>query len=249
MKKTVIITILCQVFALSVQSQEPVIAHSTNWWNALVGHYRFSDKWGVYDELHIRRANYLSSWQQFLFRPGVNYFLNDNVTLTVGYTYIKNYRNDILPEELVVVPENNVWQQVFVKQKIGKVTLKHRYRFEERWSGRAVVLPADGYIIDGYNYSNRFRYRIILGIPLAEKWSVTLYNELFIAIDKKFMLFNFNQNWDTFLLNYKPNPSLKISGGIMYQYLRKPDGIHYEANPTIQFGIGYKLDFRKKEKQ
>ncbi len=247
MKKIALI-LLCQLSIVSIQAQDPIIGHSTNWWNAFVGHYRFSDKWGVYDELHIRRANYLSSWQQFLFRPGVNYFLNDKVTFTLGYTYIKTYPYGSQPLP-TIIPENNVWQQVFVKQKIGKVALKHRYRFEERWSGRAVALPADGYTIDGYNYSNRFRYRVILGIPLTEKWSVTLYDELFVAIDKKFMSVNFNQNWSTFLLNYQLNSTFKVSGGIMYQYLRKSDGIHYEGNPSIQFGIGYKLDFRKKSQE
>jgi hypothetical protein len=150
MKKLLSIILLQIAFINAVKPQSPVIAHSTNWWNALVGHYRFSDKWGLYDELHIRRANYLAEWQQFLFRPGINYFLNDNVTLTLGYTYIQSYPYGTQPLP-TIIPENNVWQQVFVQQKIGKVALKHRYRFEERWSGNAVALPADEYKIDGYD--------------------------------------------------------------------------------------------------
>ena len=59
--------------------------------------------------------------------------------------------------------------------------------------------------------------------------------------------FGFNQNWITGLINYKVSENLKISVGMMQQYFKKSDGIHYENNPTIQFGIGYKFDFRKNE--
>jgi hypothetical protein len=230
-------------------AQAPITGYSTNWWNGIVGHYQLSDKWGLYDELHIRRANYLETWQQFLFRPGINYFMNDNITLTLGYTYIQTYPYGSQPVP-TVIPENNIWQQVVLKHKTGKVSITHRYRWEERFSGKAVWdnLKND-YKISGTNYSNRFRYRLIIGVPLKGNWSFTIYDELFVSIDKKIQQFNFDQNWITGLVNYKFTDKLKVSVGMMQQYVRKADGIHYENNPTIQLGIGYKFDFRRKSEE
>ncbi len=229
------------------KTQAPVTSYSTNWWNGIIGHYRLSDKWGLYDELHIRRANYLETWQQFLFRPGINYFLNDNVVFTLGYTYIQTYPYGSQPVP-TVIPENNIWQQVILKHKKGKVSITHRYRWEERFIGKAILdTEKNNYIISGTNYTNRFRYRIIVGVPIKNNWSFTFYDEVFISIDKKMQQFGFNQNWITGLINYKVSENLKISVGMMQQYFKKSDGIHYENNPTIQFGIGYKFDFRKNE--
>lgn len=242
-KKSIVVSlIMCLpfIFCKTLEAQNRVVDKSFNTWWTNVNKYDLSDKFFLTSEIHVRRTNGLKYWQQFLFRPGINYKVNQNVSLSVGYTFIQSYPYGEQPLPMQM-PENNVWEQVAVSQKIGKVKLNHRYRLEHRFIGNVTTNNADLMVIDGTTYEQRFRYRLTGSFPIAKegRWFAKWFDEIWINMADNFMPLSMNQNWLYGGIGYKFSERGVLELGYMSQLIRKGDGIHYESNPTLQATIAY----------
>jgi hypothetical protein len=222
-----------------VFSQNKIVDKNNNIWLSNINDYKINAKLSLSSELHIRRTEWLESWQQFLFRPAINYSVKPDVILTAGYTYITSnpYGKQALA---VTTPENNFWEQVTLNHGVGKLKISHRYRLEHRFIGKT-IFNGEGYEIKGTNYAQRFRYRATFALPLNEKFSAEAFNEVWIVLADNFMPLALNQNWLYAGLKYKVNENTSVGLGYMNQLIKKGDGIHYESNPTIQFALFLKL--------
>ncbi|MCB0756350.1 MAG: DUF2490 domain-containing protein, partial [Flavobacteriales bacterium] len=203
--------------------------------------YNLHPRWYLNSEIHIRRANGFSNWQQFVARPSVHFVLSKYADFSVGYSYILSYPYGNQPIPLTT-PEHNIWEQAILAHKMGKVGFKHRYRFEQRFQG---VRKQDGegiYSIDGFELAERFRYRLTLIVPVAleGRWFVSLFDEVFVR-QSNFVPSAFDQNWAYLGVGFKLNTRGTIKLGYLDAFIRKSDGVHFEHNPTVQFSIGYKL--------
>lgn len=156
-------------------------------WGAYFGTFRVSDRWSLWGELQLWRAEFLAEWQQVLPRVGVNYHLNPNVIFTAGYAYL--------------------WTYPYGKQPLlhssGKVNFAHRFRLEQRFlQNWTAADPATGLrsIQDGYEWQNRMRYRFLLTVPFPSsagrrpKWFATAYDEIFINFGRNIGYNLFDQN-------------------------------------------------------
>lgn len=163
--KTIIILFYC--ILISFLKAQPAIEYHHNWWNSLNGRHALSKKFSLQYEVHVRRENYLKNWYQFLFRPMVNYNWNKTFTLTAGYTYIKNYPYR-KSDPAIVIPENNLWQQILYRKDLKYLSFTHYLRYEERYIGKAKFNSRSGkYEINGYIFNTRLRDRIILAVPIT----------------------------------------------------------------------------------
>lgn len=245
-KRIVILIVLGVVFQSTVMGQK-IVDHSFNTWWSNINKYTLSSRWYLSSELHIRRANGVDRWQQFLFRPAVNYELNPHVHLTAGYTYIISYPYGLQPIA-ITTPEHNVWEQITLKHMVGKVQFSHRYRLEHRFQGKQVLNDQNMYEINGTTYVQRFRYRFTVSFPISnnEKFFAKCFDELWINLDNNLMPLSFNQNWLYGGFGYKFSQRGTVEVGFMNHLAHKGDGIHYESNPTTQCTIGWK--FGKNEK-
>ena len=226
-----VVLLLC-IWSFSAIAQQKIIDRSNNVWLTNINRYELTDNWFLSSELHVRRTDGLEHWQQFLFRPAINYKIGDAIELSAGYTYIKSYPYGKQPLALVT-PENNLWQQVLVKQTINKWNLSHRYRLEERFAGKTVFVNNEP-TIDGTNYLQRFRYRLTIERNLGEQWFISLFDEVWVNLENNFMPEGLNQNWIYGGFGYKLNTKSNIQLGYMQQLIKKGDGVHFESNPTLQ---------------
>jgi len=244
--KYILLTTLVVCLTIQGWSQNRIIDSNFNTWWSNINKYNISNNWFLSSELHIRRANGLSDWQQFLFRPALNYKLNSPVVLTLGYTYIKSYPYGNQPIA-ILTPENNLWEQITLKHQSGKFKISHRYRFEQRFIGKTNYTLANEPIIKGHVYTHRFRYRLTMSIPLSsnKKMFAKGFDEVWVNLENNLMPVGLNQNWLYAGLGYKINSRANFQIGYMNQLVKKGDGIHYENNQTIQVTIGY--DFFKHE--
>ena len=251
LKRVLLIAALFLACGAGVEAQQKEIASSTNGWFLLMNEFRFSPKWFLSTELHLRGAGVVDDWQQILLRPAINYRINPAVDLTFGYTYIRSYPYGEQPLK-TIVPENQLWQQVHVRHAIGKTGLSHRYRLEERWIGQVAPDAAGGFFIDGNTYAQRFRYRLLARLPLytieegKKQLFVSAWDELFINLEKNFMPANFQQNRIYAGLGYQFSPVANLQAGYMKQVIRKANGIQYERNPTINVSLFYNIDLYQK---
>ncbi|WP_420577471.1 DUF2490 domain-containing protein [Ekhidna sp.] len=193
MKKLLLIISLL-IIGFQSQAQDDIHGDS-EFWFLLLNHYKINEKWTVGNELHIRRTDFLSDNKQFILRPFVNFTPGESVIYSVGYSYIKThpYGEYPLPGTL---PEHNFWEQVTINQTLGKSTFSHRYRMEHRYQGNLIERPPGGAVeIDGYNFSNRFRYRLTWRKPLSDKYFIHVFDELWVSTDGNFRQATYNQNW------------------------------------------------------
>ena len=142
-------------------------------WLIYIGSKKVNSKWNIHNEVQYRNYDAVGDLEQLLLRTGVGYNLsenNHNVLLGYGYILSQNYVADA--QEKTDVNEHRIFQQFTSKQKIGSMSLSHRYRFEQRF------VEAD--------FKMRLRYFLALKIPLIKseavpaKLYVSAYNEVFL---------------------------------------------------------------------
>ncbi len=176
-------------------------------WLIYIGNKKLNSKWNIHNEIQYRNYNAIGDLEQLLLRTGVGHNLtenNNNILLGYGYILSKNYIEDT--EDKVLVNEHRVFQQYTTKQSIGKVTLSHRYRFEQR------------FVEDDFKL--RLRYFLSLNIPFKQSTDSKIplyfsaYNEIFL--NTKSSIFDRNRLYGG--LGCKLNNNIKIELGYMNQF-------------------------------
>ena len=192
------------------------------------GTNRVSDKFSVHTEIQYRNHTITpDNIEQLLLRAGLNYHFSNKAFVTAGYAYITSYVFES-EQKSPETKEHRVWQQFILTNNIGRVKFEHRYRIEQRWVNQ--------------EYKNRFRYRLMLFIPLnkpkIEKGTLFLglYDEIFINTKEPY----FDRNRLYGALGYQFNKSTSIQAGMMHQQLTDY-GKWY-----LQFAFVFNPDLRNK---
>ncbi|MBU2922654.1 DUF2490 domain-containing protein [Winogradskyella psychrotolerans] len=197
---TLIIALVLPFFAMSQDS-------NLGNWLIYIGNKKLNSKWNIHNEVQYRNYNAVGDLEQLLLRTGVGYNLsdnNDNILLGYGYILSENYIDDT--DDKTAVNEHRIFQQFTTKQKVGKVGLSHRYRFEQR------------FVED--DFKMRFRYFLGVKIPLQYKEEaknplyVSLYNEIFLNTESSV----FDRNRVFGGIGYTFSDNLRLELGYMNQF-------------------------------
>lgn len=226
---------------------------NVNSWFLLLNRFYLSEKLTITNELHERTGNFLRDQGTFIFRPSLDYALNDDIEFSVGYSFVRSW-----PYAPYTQPiprnEHNIWEQAFIKSKVGKVSIQHRFRFEHRFVDRIVTVPAFiGFdtFTSGSDFSNRFRYRFILSFDIAKindgKHTIFFnsFDELWINQFDNLMPASFARNWIYTGLGYKFDKDFNIQLGHMHQY-DKVGANNYISSSIIQLSLFKNFDLKKK---
>lgn len=180
-------------------------------WYIYFGNFRFAESpWAIHGEAQYRNHNLIGDLEQMLLRTGLQYNLNnDAVSFLAGYGSISTETEG---EPTLAFHENRLYQEVILRQKVGKVGFMHRFRYEQRW-------------IENLDFKTRFRYAIFVNVPinsieLGEKgsWYIQAYDELFINGEKlNDMVEYFDRNRLYLGLGYRVVKNLSFQLGIMEQ--------------------------------
>lgn len=220
---------------LSLQSQT-TNTHADAWF-LMLNHLKFHHNWSVGNEFHLRRTDFVGTQEQVLIRPYVNYH-GKNWIGTAGYTYISNYPwKGNFPSS---TPEHNVWEQITLNHKIGKLGFFHRYRMEHRFRGQWAFAADSSQFRDGFAFANRFRYRITLRRNLAEKWFVEVFDEIWLNFSPKMQWRSFDRNWWYVALAYRINPNANVRLAYLHQWNKIGADI-FDRHPTLQ--VVFQWDF------
>jgi len=202
--KTVSFLILVSVYLIpnKTQAQDSNLGN----WLIYIGNKKLNEKWNIHNEVQYRNYNAVGDLEQLLLRTGLGYNITNNSNLLLGYGYIlsENYIGD--SDDKVSVNEHRIFQQFTTKQKVGKVGLTHRYRFEQR------------FVEDDFKL--RLRYFLGINIPLQYKEGeknplyLSMYNEIFL--NTKSSVFDRNRVYGG--LGYKFSKNLRLELGYMNQF-------------------------------
>ncbi len=209
-----------------ILAQAQIGAPNANGWFVFTGDHKFSatSRWGLHLEGQWRRYDLLPKPQQLLLRPGINFEVNKNIELGGGYAYVPTYRYGLYPLPASFT-EHRLWQNVIVRNKLGKVSLQNRFRFEERFLGSR------------YGYENRFRHLLRITVPLKSGWYVTAYNEVFVPVKPERYPAVTDQNRTAALIGKRLNDHWRAEIGYMYQPLWQRNGRIREDNHTLMLTL------------
>jgi len=197
-------------------------------WIMYFGSNRVGEDFSIHSEIQYRNHTLNpNNIEQLLLRIGLNYHFSEKVFVTAGYAYVPSY--DFESEQTVPESkEHRIWQQFVLNNRLGRVKFEHRYRAEQRWIN--------------YDYKNRFRYRLMLFIPLnrpvIEKGTlfIGVYDEIFLNIQNIF----FDRNRLYGGIGYQINKNINVQTGMLHQQLNN-GGKWY-----LQFALFLNTDLRKK---
>ncbi|WPP48448.1 DUF2490 domain-containing protein [Catalinimonas niigatensis] len=198
MKRFILLIFIC-FNSIQVFSQDTDYGN----WFIYFGNGTLNDKWSVWGEVQYRNFNFAGDLEQLLIRSAIQYQIHPNITLAQGLGFI--WSQPYVGDEKINTYEYRPYQQIFVRNRFGRVYLNHRYRIEER------ILEDD--------FRVRLRYFLSLNIPLnkstLEPGAVYLsaYNEVFIHTDSP--VFDRNRLYGG--LGYVFSPSVRMELSTMTQ--------------------------------
>jgi len=243
--RTLAITLLVVSFTgLAAAQDERVWDTNTNAWLMYFGDHPVSERWGVHLEGQLRRADAGLTAQQLLLRPAVNYQASGNLLLTAGWAFIQTYRSGGFPPPSRF-PEQRFFQQAIVKHGVGKFSVAHRYRLEQRFIGS--TLPGlDGPEVQDWRYENRFRYMVRGTVPIARRKGLYLaaYEEFFMNFGGNVASNVFDQNRLYGAVGKRMGRAGNIEWGYLNQIVQKRNGRVFAANHTVQIGWFSNFSFR-----
>lgn len=202
------------ILPLTAQAQDSNFGN----WLIYIGSKKLDQKWNLHHEVQYRNYNAVGDLEQLLLRTGLGYSFNEgknNVLLGYGYILSENYIGNT--DDKVSVNEHRIFQQFISKQKVGNVSLSHRYRFEQRF------VESD--------FKMRFRYFLAFKVPFKNKENensklyLSAYNEIFL--NTKSSIFDRNRVYGG--LGYDLSKNIRIEAGYMNQF--------FETSGRDQFNI------------
>ncbi len=236
------IIVLFVIFTSNAQVKTRVVNNQTQSWISLNTTERFTSKWGMVADVHYRANQIFANPNFYFVRAGVNYWLKDNITFTLGYAHM--WLAPTTNGLHTFSNENRVYEQAQIVSKIGNVTMLHRIRNEQRWQEK---ISADTSTHTN-KFTDRIRYLASFTIPIVKNShfpSFVLSDELSMQTGKEVVYNVFDQN--RFFVGIKQNINKRLSFDLGYMLVdqEKADGYHYDQNHTFRLFFYYQPDLRK----
>lgn len=196
-------------------------------WYIYNGFFNFSPTFELFLESQVRTWEVVRDPQVFFFRPYFNFNIAKNFQAGLGLEYHGNWTYETDGEDRTMTQEFRTTLQAMLFQKVGRVSVQHRYRYEFRFwdeSGK-----------------QRTRYRVQLGIPITK--AVIEKGVLFATVGNEFMVntqpdLNLSQNRSYAMLGYQFTPGLNFQFG--YMYIARP---YDQSWHRLQVFLTHKLYF------
>lgn len=221
------------------------VTHQFHFWTSINTTISVKNNWGLMADYHHRRNDYGRSSSFDFARLGFNYWLDNNLTATVGYAHLwlapttdgwGTYSN-----------ENRLFLQVQHQPQISPcVNMLHRFRAEYR---KQQKIQDDVYTGE-FRYTARFRYLLNFTVPVFSDPRLprlVVADEILMHIGKEVVHTPLDQNRIFLGLRQQVTADLSFDIGYMAVYQQKYSGHQYDLNHTLRLFFYYLPDFRKKD--
>ncbi|PIF62620.1 DUF2490 domain-containing protein [Flavobacterium sandaracinum] len=224
-------------------SQEQRLSdHNSIGWLAYTGTLKIHPKIALHTEYQWRRVDGLKNPQQSLLPTGVNYALRKDVSLNAGYAFAETDPYGDYPNANAF-SEHRMYEQIVLKNPIGKVEVSHRFTLEQRFLEKFIT--QNGVTNTDWVFLNRMRYRLRTEISIYKNStdnnsvSIILLDEVFVGFGKNVGANVFDQNRLAALVGYKVNKNVKIEAGYLSQILQQ--GKRVNDKSVFQYNNGFML--------
>ena len=196
---------LCLTLSLYQLQAQTSSENKLGTWYMYNGSHKLSEKYTLKTSFHVRYFEFITEYQQEIYRLGLNYKFNNTIDLTLGSVYSitdGSYKAD-LPD----LYEYRFYQDLNIKEKWANFSVTHRVRLAQRFRRQ--------------NFENktthRIRYGLFLSHPITKTLTTYGFNEIFL----KFATKSFGQSRTGFGFLQKISKQLKLKIGYMFTKFSK----------------------------
>lgn len=246
MKKLIVfIIVLLPEFFLA----QKMVEHQQLIWYGYYNSLKFNEKWSLNSEIQERQFYQPTAQHQLVFRTNLERKLIGDWNASVGMTYFLQNPNNPTSESNLTVPELRPDIGFGNKQKLGIVTINHRYKAEARFFHDV----ENNRLVGGYRFSNfRLRYQVGLDFLIwkNEKEQVfvaKIKDEIMFNVGNKMVKNTFDQNRIYLAINYKINNSYAVELGYMNWFQQLKSGTDFYNRDILRFSIFHSMDLKKKK--
>ncbi len=239
-----LLAIIIGLFANPVFSQKQVKKTSQQWIQSYQ-EAKLNSKWTLLLDGGFRWREGFKENSAYIVRAGVGYSILPNLRVSTGMAHMGFYVNN-----KIIRHEYRPYQDIQYKAPIGKIALTNRFRIEERFfKEKSNLISAN---LSDFNF--RFRYQIMVGIPLFQlseknlnrKLILNIGDEIFINAGKQVTTQVFDQNRFLISPTLQWNKELSISFTYNTQFNSTPVSDHYVLNRIAWLQIRFNPDLTKK---
>ena len=208
-------------------------------WYLYFGTFKVAEDWSIYSEAQLRYFETGGNFNQIFLFAGANYHINEKITANVTYGYIDSdptFAEEPIGDMLFngnQFLEHRLHEQIALKDKIWKFSLEHRYRLEQRFfKNKDLSRTAP----DIREIQNRFRYRLMITLPLSDTFFLNFFDEIFLSFQDS--VYNQNLLYTALGIRLSDNSNLQLG------YLKNhfPTADYERLHVTLVFSP----DLRKK---
>ena len=191
----------------------------------------------------VQRAELGAAPQQAEIRLGLQRAVGRRVRVAAGGLLAHNSPYGPFP---AAGPSNErrLWQHLLLDQRVGRVTLQHRARLEERWIERPQPL-VDGVATDpDISFGLRARYRLQATTPLgsgtgAHAPYVAVYDELLKSVGPHASTSLIDQNRAYAGVGVRWSPAVRTELGYVEQRILRRNGRQLEHGHTLSLTLAF----------
>ncbi|WP_395060574.1 DUF2490 domain-containing protein [Flavobacterium sp.] len=219
-------------------------------WYGYYNNLKFNENWNLYSEIQERQFYNPTAQHQLVFRSNLERKLISDWNASVGMTLFLQNPNTPNSESNLTVPELRPDIGFSNKQKLGFLTINHRYKAEARFFHDV----ENDRLVGGYRFSNfRLRYQLGLDFPIwknekKQALIVKIKDEIMFNIGNKIVKNTFDQNRIYAAFNYKLNAYYAFELGYMNWFQQQKSGIDFYNRDILRLSIFHNIDFKKEKK-
>ena len=235
--------------SLQLSAQTKTTTHVEQVWLAYFNQTRFSDKWGMWADLHLRtKEDFFTNFSTGIIRLGLTYYLNTDAKFTLGYAYVNHFPGG--NHKNISQPEHRPWQQFQWHTNYPKLKLMQYIRLEERYVRKVLN---DVELADGYNFNFRVRYNFFSQFPIGKKrfqpgsFSFVLNDEIHINFGEEIVYNTFDQNRFFLGFQYQLANNMNLQFGYLNQFVQTSSGNEYRSINAARIFLLHNIDARKKK--
>ena len=225
------------------------VEHQQLIWYGYYNSLKFNENWTLNSEIQERQFYNPTAQHQLVFRSNLERKLIENWNTSVGMTLFLQNPNNPNSESNLTVPELRPDIGFNSKQKLGFITINHRYKAEARFFHDV----ENQKLVGGFRFSNiRFRYQLGLDFPLLkkegkEKIILKVKDEIMFNLGNKIIKNTFDQNRIYLALHYKLNASYALELGYMNWFQQQKTGADFYNRDILRLSIFHSIDFKKEK--
>ncbi len=246
MKKLVLVLI---VFLPEFLLAQKKVENQQLIWYGYYNSLKFNENWSLNSEIQERQFYNPTAQHQLVFRSNLERKLIADWKVSAGMTLFLQNPNNSNSESKLTVPELRPDVGFSNKQKLGFITINHKYKAEARFFHNI----ENQELVGGYRFSHfRLRYQLGLDFPIwkkegNEKLIFKVKDEIMLNVGSKIVKNTFDQNRIYVALNYKLNKSYAVELGYMNWFQQQKSGTDFYNRDILRLSIFHTIDLKKEK--